>query len=231
MISRRWLLTLALLGAAPLHAQAVPARLALMPVKVPTGLDSTGAARQLLDSLIGGLLLQAGYLVVPHDSVGPIWDRAEASVGGLFDPTTGQPSEAKYTQADQFLQDTVKARFAPDALIYPRVRVVVVPFRGGSAKWDGIEEKTGARGGLGGAVLGTFQGRLRGLSFVLDVWPLTVGETSGFLAGGGVQLIDHTVKDKLTAMPPESLLIDTLLLQRAARIAVQSLKDTLPPLH
>jgi hypothetical protein len=152
-------------------------------------------------------------------------------VGGLFDPVTGQPVRAKYARADQFLQDTVKARFAPDALIYPRVRVVAVPFRGGSAKWDGVEEKTGARGGLGAAVLGTFEGRLRGLSFVLDVWPLTIGETSGFSAGGGVQLIDHNVNNKLTALPAESLLIDTLLLQRAARIAVQSLKDTLPPLH
>ncbi len=231
MTIRGCLLALALLGGPRLGAQSVPARLALMPVGVPSGLDSTGTARHLLDSLLTGLLAQHGYVLVPPDSVDPIWTRAEASVGGLFDPVTGERSEARVDQANQFLRDTVTARYAPDALVFPRVRIVVVPFRGGKAKWDGIEEKTGARGGLGAAFLGSFQGRLRALSFVLGVRRLTVADSMGFVARGGVQLIDHSVNDKLTALPVDSLLIDPALLERAVRLAVTGLKDSLPPLH
>ena len=229
MISRGWLLPLALLGGTHLASQQVPTRLALMRVSVANGLDSAGTARRLLDSLLPGLLLREGYTLVPADSVAPIWTAAEASVGGFFDPATGERSEVKVDQANQFLRDTVRARFSPEALVFARVRVVAVPFSGSKAKWDGIEEKTGARGGLGAALVGTFQGRLRALSLVLGVRRLTVDDTLGFASRGGVQLIDHSRNDKLAALPADSLLVDPALLERAVRLAIAGLRDSLPP--
>src|SRR3954464_5545067 len=68
---------------------------AVAPVRLPGDLPDPEPVRALFASAIAARLKTAGIAVVPGTDAGPIIDEKTKEAGGIFDPTTGKPDEAK----------------------------------------------------------------------------------------------------------------------------------------
>jgi hypothetical protein len=216
-----------LLAAEPLSAiQDHATRLALYRTAVPTSLDSTGAAAALFDSLILVRLGEAGYSIVTPDSTQPVWEQVRDSVGGLYDPVTGKRDDERLKVIRHRTKETLKLRFGADYFVSGFVTAVAVAFNGGKAKWAGIEEKTGAPGGLGGALFGSYAGRIRGLSLVILISRLD--DSLAYQGSGGLQLLDKVSGGELTRVPQDSLFADRPRMLQGLRLALDSLTRKIP---
>ncbi len=160
--------------------------IALAPVKVPSDLDNPEAVRTRYQQLVEAQLQEAGLKVVGPAEVGPILEEQATKLGGLFDPVTGNPDEAKTKRYQEACAVQLRSRFAADALLRSDVRVVLARLDHDQAKWDGMSENAGV-GGFWKALLATHSGTIRALSFVARL-----SDMEGrllYAKGGGVQVL------------------------------------------
>ncbi len=217
--------TLVLAEWAPLAAQERPTRVAQLPAVLPGALDSLRAP--LIDSLVLSWLIEARYDVIPHDSTASAWKRAMESVGGIYDSVTGKLDSARVAEARRLLGEEIRSHFNADAVLSVFADVVGVKFHGGKAKWDGIEEKTGAAGGLGGEMFGTKEGTLRGLTLVARV--RDVDQKVLHEGRRGLQLVDKVRGNSMAHVPVDSLLVNPAQLQEAVKLVLAELPKKVPP--
>lgn len=211
---------------APLAAQEQPARIALRATRLPKQLDGRAEVKRLIDSLVTARVLSMGYGVVPQDTTMNLSQRVIDSLGGLFDPVTGQIEQAKATTASQAVLAQLGTRFGAHYQLYPMVVPNTIPFRGSKAEWLGTEEETGGRGGLGGVILGTQAGRIGVLNFGVIVEDLTGNDVYREVAG--IQLSNKLVGGKLVALPMDSLLTNQDRIASAVEHALRGLLEKVP---
>lgn len=175
------------------------------------------------DSLIETLVRGQGFAVVPHDTSNALTARITDSLGGIFDPVTGARDTARIRIIDDSIRAALHKRYDADLWLQPFIIVEGVSFYGSEAKWRGTSEKTGAAGGVGGALLGTKKGTIPALSLLVFVED-TTGRTV-YRGSGGIQLAMKAggFGEKPKNVPMYDLLADRMRNERAVHLALDSL--------
>lgn len=173
--------------------------------------------RKSFEALMTTRLSEAGFSVIPSKEYGKIWDRLAKEQGGFFDPGTGKKDKAKYEATQKKSVKEISAKFPINAVLYPSVVIVKVPFSSGIAWWDGTEQRvTGSlkstKGGSGvlwsvfsGA--SNIRGNVSGMSFGVQIMDVQT-ESETFYNRGGIQLfvkLSGLRAMKFTSIPIEEL--------------------------
>ena len=165
-----------------------PKVIALSSVTVHATRDSTLRARaSVFDSLIENVVRGQGFTVIPHDSTDAVAKEASDSLGGLYDPMTGDADTIRFRAIRDATRRRLIARFGTDLWLRAYIGSEGVQFRGERATWHGTTEITGATGGVGRLLIGTKYGTIPALT--LEVF---VSDTTGrtvYRGAGGIQLL------------------------------------------
>lgn len=209
-----------------LHQRTAPAPPTIAISGVYTrALRDSGAAKRarVFDSLLADGVRQQGFAVISHDSVDALARRTTDSLGGAIDPTTGARDTVRVTRIDGAIRGALAARYRAAFWMRPHIITEAVEFRGAEATWRGTTEKTGAPGGLTGAIFGTKKGRLPALTLVVFVEDMS-GRTL-LARSGGIQLTTKAggVGSQPTEVRPSALLADPARNEHAVRVALDSL--------
>src|SRR3954465_15587363 len=189
---------------------------AVAPVRLPSDLEDPEPVRALFASTIAARLKNAGIAVVPATVAGPIIEEKMKGAGAIFDPTTGQPDEAKVKALNAAIGRELKERFNADALLTPTIRVVNAALAHDQAHWDGAKEGAGS---FWKALMGTHSGSIRALSLVI-----VLADPEGRLLyanGGGIQVLGHlTMGGAVERRPRSELFADGDRNENAVHIAL-----------
>lgn len=118
--------------------------IALRPTGVPAVTPDPEATSAMFDSLIVAELTGAGYRVIPPEITTPAWMHVIDSLGGLFNPTTGEVIDEKRRAANVATLAALRLTHGADALLTAGVVMHLVPYdREGRARWDGANERVG----------------------------------------------------------------------------------------
>ncbi len=194
---------------------------AVAPVRLPSDLEDPEPVRALFESAITAKLKNAGIAVVPATDAGPIIEEKTKEAGGIFDPTTGKPDEAKVKALNAAIGRELKARFNTDALLTPSIRVVNAALSHDQAHWDGATEGAG-KGGFWKALVRTHSGYVRALSLVV-----VLADPEGqllYAKGGGIQVLGNvTMGGEVERRPRSELFADGDRNENAVHIALDPL--------
>jgi len=214
-----WLLALgAALAATP--RQGVKT-IAVSSVVLPRDFRTLPRPRAAFDSLIAGQLRGAGFTVVPPQVSESIWLRVRDSVGGFYDTYTGKLIDEKWEAVHTATLRELRTRHHVDGWLHPSIRFVGAPFTGGKVKWHGVEQTSGAAGGLGGFLFGTKTGSVPALSLVT-----MLEDTAGkelYVGLGGIELAARIEGGRFVDIPRASLLGDGSRNVNAVHLALDSL--------
>jgi hypothetical protein len=176
-------------------------------VDVPQCLDSISEHAMTTD------LEAAGFSLIPSFVQQEIWMRITEDAGGFYDPLTGELDEVRSAAGVQRFRAELRAKDAPDAILYPHVWAVEASAVGGRARWDGTSEAVSRL--LGDLVLA--------LSYVIVVEDLE--GTPMFVNGGGLQVAERwdTSSDEVVSVSAEDLCAEPDRIIRAVDIALAPL--------
>jgi hypothetical protein len=121
--------------------------IALAPSVAHFELEDPAPVYARFDSLIAAELKVAGFTVVPAQESFSIWKRLSDSLGGLFDPRSGERDTVRLNTARRLTMIELRGRFGADAWLHPSFHLVRADFRNGTAKWDGAKESYQSTGG------------------------------------------------------------------------------------
>jgi hypothetical protein len=177
--------------------------------------------RALFASAITAKLKNAGIAVVPATDAGPIIEEKTKETGGILDPTTGKPDEAKVKALDAAIGRELRARFNADALLTPSIRVVNAALSHDQA--TGTERRKGpAKGGFWKALVRTHSGSIRALSLVI-VFADPEGQLL-YAKAGGIQVLGNvTMGGEFEQRPRSELFANGDRNENAVHIALDPL--------
>jgi len=213
-----WLLALAAIALPP--RQGVKT-IAVSSVDLPRDFVNLTSPRARFDSLIVSVLRSEGFTVVPAAVPDSIWVRLRDSIGGYFDTYTGKLVEAKWNAVHLGTLRELKARYGAEAWLHPEIEFVGARFTGGKVKWDGVEQTSGAPGGVGGFLFGTKTGSVPALSLFIVLEDPTGKEL--YSGVGGIELAARIVGDRFVDVPRLALLGDGGHNVTAVHLALDSL--------
>lgn len=113
----------------------------LMPVDVDDSVPDADALASVLEQQITQRLQQAGFTVLPPDAMREIRARAQAAIGGVYDPMTGARLPERYAALQEFSQHEYHMHHPVDAVLHADVVRRRVTFTRGVATWDGVSEQ------------------------------------------------------------------------------------------
>jgi hypothetical protein len=192
-------------------------------IALPQEYHDLARVRTRFDSLIAERLRTAGFTVVPPQVSESIWHHVRDSVGGFFDTYTGKRIDAKFAAVRTATLTALRTTYQVDAWLHPVIRVVGARFSGGKVKWNGVEETSGAPGGLGGFLFGSKTGSIPALSLFVFVEDMDGKDL--YEGVGGIRLTDRIEGDRFVPVPRDSLFDDGARNAAALHLAL----DSLPP--
>lgn len=199
--------------------------IALSPLRVPDDLEEPEPVEALFDSLITDALRIAGFAVVPSEIVSEIWDHGADSIGGYFDPMTGQADTSKLNPLRRYFKQRLRSEQAADLVLFPEVVVVDAPYADGQASWDGTSQAVaGWFRILASAITNTElpAGTAQALSLDVQIESMDGGPV--FNQRGGIELWAKPGDNKdLSWVPRERLFLDRKRNAKAVRLALASL--------
>jgi len=111
--------------------------IAIAPFGFSTRKDYIATKYELtFEKMIDSVLTQAGYSVIKTDKTMPIAASVRNSLGGLFDPNSGNIDTIKKKQAYIRFTDSLKKDFAISGVLYPTIIYVTATVNNGIA-WHG----------------------------------------------------------------------------------------------
>lgn len=199
--------------------------IALSPIRVPDDLEEPDPVEALFDSLLTDALRTAGFAVVPPVIVSEIWNDGADSIGGYFDPMTGQADTSKLNPLRRYFKQRLRSEQAADLVLFPEVVVVDAPYADGQASWDGTSQAVaGWLSILASAILNTGlpAGTAEGLS--LDVQIESIDGGAVFNHRAGIELWAKPSGDGgLSRVPRERLFLDRKRSAKAVRQVLELL--------
>jgi len=207
-----WCVLAAFLTVCPVPIAHADGTIALHPLDVPSGLPDPAAARARIEAAITGRLRVAGWTVVPSAESEQAWQTRVQAVGGFYDAFTGDTVRSKYDEVHLGALRELAARHGATAWLRPSVEVMVVEWKRGKARWDGVTEGVSPVG----------SGRVPALSLVI-----AVEDTSGTVTAegrGGLQVLSKVKGGgRYQDVPPDKLLTDPKRLAKAVDFALAPL--------
>lgn len=207
--------------------------IALAPVCICTG-DKIANPEPVIaryNSYLERELRAGGFHVVPAKESDAIWERISDSVGGFFNATTGARDSAKVHFARARAMRELHDRFGADGWLHPQIVVVGADFKGGTAKWDGVEESYQSFGKKLLAAL--FGASTYGTSSALSLY-VELEDMQGkdeYANRGGIQLLSKPGGDKFYPVPRALLFVDLARDSAAVHIALAPLLTHGEPEH
>jgi hypothetical protein len=177
-------------------------------------------------------LRAGGFQVVPAQESEAIWKRISDSVGGFYNSTTGARDSAKVHSARARAMRELQDRFGADGWLHPQIVVVGADFKGGTAKWDGVQESYQSLGKkLLAALVGvTTYGTSSALSLYVALEDMQGKEE--YENRGGIQLLSKPGGgDQFYRVPRPLLFIDPARDSAAVHIALAPLVTHGEPEH
>ncbi len=191
----------------------------ICPCGLPADLRRIDLGRGKFDSLITAELSHAGYRVVPAAESQAIWDRLTDSLGGLFDPVSGQVDTTMLRNIRALTLRELRERFHADAWLHPIMVIASADFRRGTAKWDGTKQAFGRK--LLGITIGTTYGTTPALSLHVVVEGMD-GKVL-FDTQAGLQLFQVPSGDGFVRIPDAQFYADQERNVAAVRLALAPL--------
>lgn len=203
-------------------------RIAVQSFEVPEALITPGP-KQALDSSLVSRLLGAGYDVIEPDTTDALLRAALASVGGRFDPATGEVDSAKLDAAYLTLLHLLRTQLGADYLLSPSLKVGLASFYGARANWLGATDATGAEGGVAAALVGTYEGKLPALNLEVELVDADGADGRVVYHGeAGIRLTKKVVNGQLFVVPRDSLLADSARVASALRRVMAGIRQRVP---
>jgi len=172
----------------------------------------------LFERLIEERLLEVGLSVVTAAEYAAIWDSIAEESGGFFDPYTGARDEERFGVAVDDLNAELAERYSFDALLFPEIWEVEVPFSNGEARWGGYGQLVAGGRGFSGDILAA-------TLFV------AIQDTAGnefYTHEAGIHLLEYMLRGDLTPLPPARLFGDSTRITAAVARALAPLAEGSP---
>jgi hypothetical protein len=196
--------------------------LAVASMEIPPGLPDTTTVADDFSALIDKQLSRRGYSVIRPEQYTAAWNKVSAEMGGFAIVGSELRDEAKLSQAMVRTMETLGADFKLDAVVFPSIVVVEAEFGGGSAVWDGAEQKIETAGAVGSFFAGSQRGVVGAVSLKLSIRDRE-GKTL-FIHNGGIQVLSKMEGKAFVNVPREELFADKERNRRAVEIAIEPLK-------
>ena len=123
-------------------------RVILAPCKFPSYFNTSDTLMGLadsvkwrVDSLTAQTLARYGFEVISARESKRVYDAVVDSLGGLYDPVSGQSDTAKFALAEEQTRARLRDLHHPDAWAFPVVFPVNARFDHAVANWHGVTEK------------------------------------------------------------------------------------------
>jgi len=185
--------------------------IALSPIRLPEDLEQPGPVEVMFDSLITDALKTAGFSVVPSQVVSDIWNHDADSIGGYYDPVTGEPDTSKLNPLRRHFRQRLRDEHGAQAVLLPEILVVEASYADGKASWDGTSQSVAGFFEVLWSVISKSQmpaGTAEGLS--LDVQIESVDGGVVYNNRGGIELWAKPSGDgsRLNWVPRDKLFLD-----------------------
>lgn len=165
----------------------------MMPIRVPGYLPDVDGLARRYEAEVQARLKAAGFEVVGPDAMREINARLAKSMGGLYDPMTGEPSEEKVEAHAKFARTEYLSLHKVDGFLEMAIVQRVARSYGMTANWDGVKERVTGQSGfksvMSRAAAGLGDGTVPALSFVAV---LEDRDGKALYSGiGGLQLMSY----------------------------------------
>jgi hypothetical protein len=202
----------------------------LLPVDVSEHVPNAEAVAARYESRVAAQLEQAGFEVVKPAAMREIRERLKKTLGGLYDPMTGEELPGKVKAFQEYARSEYLASNKVDATLWVGIIVRRAKVSGASADWDGVSETATGHSGVGGFLTDAFSGNsFSGILPALSVG-IVLTDTHGerlYERAGGLQLLEYLRREGADyAQPhvdPRSLVSDPARDARALAIALDPL--------
>jgi hypothetical protein len=193
---------------------------ALVPMVAPEDLEGADPRRGDFEALLTRELRTAGYSVIPSEEAGAIWRRVTDSIGGLFDPASGQRDSTRFARARELTMRELHDRFQADAWLHPQIVVAPAKFNSGTAEWDGTTQSYQSFGKKFLAALFGVEtsGRAPALSVMVILEDLD--GRSLYVNQGGLQLFEVPSGHDFVRVPVRELFADSTRNATAVHLAL-----------
>jgi hypothetical protein len=167
----------------------------MMPIVVAEEVPDKDIVAARYEAEITARLTSAGFVVVPASAMREIRERNQATLGGLYDPMTGQRIKEKVDALNEFSSHEYLATHKVDALLQPAIVRRFTQFSVGKASWDGVIDSSSGRAGFSHfmARMATggvdAEGRVPALSFVVRL--TDAGGKLLYSGAGGLQVLSY----------------------------------------
>lgn len=208
--------------------------IAIAPLTVPDDLANPAPVAEKFESLIAGLLRDAGYKVVPSHEYAALFEQEKAKQGGYFDAYTGKQDDAKYDAVLKTTREELSAKFNIDAVLFPRIQLVDAPWHDQWATWDGVTETIQSAVGLVGKGVLKFvnephmyllegpheEGTVKAYSLAVSIEDLAGRKM--YANQGGIQVLNKIAGNTFIPVSREELFNDDARNAKAVGIALES---------
>lgn len=183
-------------------------KVALAPLELPQAAQRPEVQARYLQAIEKKLAL-LGFTVLGGDTYGGLWQTERASDGGFFDPFTGKRDESRLRDARARVFAQMQERFGISSTVYPAIVTRAAQFTGGSAWWDGTEDRVNADN--------TYSGELLAIS--LEVTIANAAGDTLFIESGGIQVVTQISGGAICFIPEAEYFTKPAKDARAVEIA------------
>jgi len=160
----------------------------LAPISTPKELEVSETVKAKFESLLATELRRAGFTVVTSEEPRTLWQAMADSVGGIYDPKSGEVDTARSRMIWDKVYSRLRENYDVNAVMYPGIDVVLAEFNNGNAKWHGTSENV-QKGKFWNFLSGTSHfGTTRALS--LSVSLKDSNNVNLYVNAGGIQALD-----------------------------------------
>jgi hypothetical protein len=178
--------------------------IAIMPARVADGVPDAEGVALRYEAQIASRVEGAGFTVIPASAMREIRERLKKTLGGLYDPMTGEANKDKVKAFYEYARNEFASGYKPDATLRIGILERRASITGHLAQWDGVSENTSGRSGLASFLFDTdAEGSSPALSLVI-----TLEDTKGdmmYAAFGGLQVLSYM---RSTGLYPKPVHVD-----------------------
>lgn len=173
------------------------------------------------DDAIESKMKQAGFTIVPACKYKVIYDSIKQSLGIIDDSNDVSLRQKQYELLFEHSKKEYLAKYKVDALIYPAVVIVKVPWSRNNAEWHGVKEPTTGKRDILTDLFITTYGTIPGISLRIIISDNT--QKPYYVNYGGIQLLSWLKGREFVEVPKEQLLADKEKNRRSVEIACRPL--------
>ncbi|MEN6337145.1 MAG: tetratricopeptide repeat protein [Phycisphaerales bacterium] len=194
----------------------------IVPMFIPDDVIEPEKRREEFEQALTEKLKEAGFTVVPSSAYETIVKSLKRTMGGIYDPNTGELLEDRNeVVARHAFREYIKAHRI-DILAYPALVTVSAKWQANRAEWHGVRESTtGKEGFWADRAAPSAFGTMPALSFRMYITSV-YGELCYF-GVGGIQLCSRITGGDFVDVPMHELLTDSARNARSVDIACQTL--------